>query len=141
MWTPRTPRRSVSSTSRSGKLEELVADPDDSFPADWQAQVAAWPQPERDSLFEVVFTSGTTADPKGVMLTHGNILETAGAFERLVELRHHAAVSILPLSHLFEQAPVLFYATAIGAEVATFARATRASSWRPCASCVPRSWS
>ena len=100
-----------------GKLEELVADPDDSFPADWQAQVEAWPQPGRDSLFEIVFTSGTTADPKGVMLNHGNILETAGAFERLLELKHHRAVGILPLSHLFEQAPVLFYAAAIGAEV------------------------
>ncbi len=99
------------------QLEELVDDPDDAFPADWQAQVEAWPSPDRDTLFEIVFTSGTTADPKGVMLTHGNILETAGAFERLIELRHHRAVSILPLSHLFEQAPVLFYATAIGAEL------------------------
>ena len=99
------------------QLEDLVGDADAGFPPDWQAQVAAWPQPDRDSLFEVVFTSGTTADPKGVLLTHGNILETAGAFERLIELRHHRTVSILPLSHLFEQAPVLFYATAIGAEV------------------------
>ena len=99
------------------KLEDLVADPDDSFPTDWQTQVESWPQPERDSLFEIVFTSGTTADPKGVMLSHGNILETAGSFERLLELKHHRAVGILPLSHLFEQAPVLFYATAIGAEV------------------------
>ena len=99
------------------QLEDLVADPDDSFPADWQAQVEGWPQPDRETLFEIVFTSGTTADPKGVMLSHGNILETAGAFERLIELRHHRAVGILPLSHLFEQAPVLFYATAIGAEV------------------------
>jgi long-chain acyl-CoA synthetase len=99
------------------QLEDIVADADASFPADWEAQVSAWPQPDRDSLFEIVFTSGTTADPKGVMLTHGNILETAGAFERLIELRHHRTVSILPLSHLFEQAPALFYATAIGAEV------------------------
>jgi long-chain acyl-CoA synthetase len=99
------------------QLEDLVGDEDDTFAADWQAQVEAWPGPDRDTLFEIVFTSGTTADPKGVMLTHGNILETAGAFERLIELRHHRSVSILPLSHLFEQAPVLFYATAIGAEL------------------------
>ncbi|HKZ90877.1 MAG TPA: AMP-binding protein, partial [Candidatus Limnocylindrales bacterium] len=99
------------------KLEELVADPDGSFPADWESQVAAWPAPDRDSLFEVIFTSGTTADPKGVLLTHGNILETMAAFGSLLEPRHQRAVSILPLSHLFEQAPVLFYATSIGAEV------------------------
>jgi long-chain acyl-CoA synthetase len=99
------------------RLEELVGEPDEDFPADWEAQVAGWPAPDRDSLFEVIFTSGTTADPKGVMLTHGNILETIAAFGRMVEARHQRAVSILPLSHLFEQAPVLFYATSIGAEV------------------------
>jgi long-chain acyl-CoA synthetase len=99
------------------QLEELVAEPDGAFPADWETQLAAWPAPTRDSLFEVIFTPGTTADPKGVMLTHGNILETIAAFARMVAPRHQRAVSILPLSHLFEQAPVLFYATSIGAEV------------------------
>ena len=99
------------------KLEDLVADPDETFPADWEAQVGAWPAPDRDSLFEVIFTSGTTADPKGVLLTHGNILASMAAFGSLLEPRHQRAVSILPLSHLFEQAPVLFYATSIGAEV------------------------
>jgi long-chain acyl-CoA synthetase len=99
------------------KLEELVADADSTFPVDWEAQLAAWPAPDRESLFEVIFTSGTTADPKGVLLTHGNILESIAAFGTLLEPRHQRAVSILPLSHLFEQAPVLFYATSIGAEV------------------------
>lgn len=99
------------------QLADLTADPDDSFPDDWQGQMEGWEPPDRSSLFEVVFTSGTTADPKGVMLTHGNILATIEAFSSLVGQRHQRAVSILPLSHLFEQAPLLFYATAIGAEV------------------------
>jgi long-chain acyl-CoA synthetase len=98
-------------------LEDLTAEPDDGFPDDWKAQVDGWPAPDRDSLFEIVFTSGTTADPKGVLITHGNVLETMASFGTLVSQRHHRAVSILPLSHLFEQAPVLFYATSIGAEV------------------------
>ena len=98
-------------------LADLTAEPDASFPADWAEQVAAWPRPVRDSLFEVVFTSGTTADPKGVLLDHGNLLATIEVFERLLPPRHHRAVSILPLSHLFEQAQVLFYATMLGAEV------------------------
>ena len=68
-------------------------------------------------ISDIIFTSGTTADPKGVMLTHGNILETIAAFAQMVSPRHQRAVSILPLAHLFEQAPVLFYATSIGAEV------------------------
>ena len=99
------------------KLEDLTAEPDETFPDDWQSQVESWPSPDRDSLFEVVFTSGTTADPKGVMLTHGNILETIASFGSLLEERHQRAVSILPLSHLFEQAPILFYGASIGAEV------------------------
>lgn len=99
------------------QLSELTADPDPSFPEDWQIQVDSWAPPDRDSLFEVVFTSGTTADPKGVLLTHGNILATIEAFSALIVQRHQRAVSILPLSHLFEQAPLLFYATSIGAEV------------------------
>jgi long-chain acyl-CoA synthetase len=99
------------------RLEELVGEPDASFPHDWEAQVRSWPAPGRDSLFEVIFTSGTTADPKGVMLTHGNVLESIAAFGKMVASAHQRAVSILPLSHLFEQAPMLFYATSIGAEV------------------------
>jgi long-chain acyl-CoA synthetase len=99
------------------RLEDLTADPDASFPDDWEAQVASWPAPTAHSLFEVVFTSGTTADPKGVLLTHGNVLETIALFSHLIDGRHQRAVSILPLSHLFEQAPVLFYGTSIGAEV------------------------
>jgi long-chain acyl-CoA synthetase len=99
------------------RLEDLTADPDDAFPDDWASQLDGWERPDRSTLFEIVFTSGTTADPKGVMLTHGNILATIEAFSRLLEERHHRAVSILPLSHLFEQAPVLFYGTSIGAEL------------------------
>lgn len=98
-------------------LADLTSEPDGSFPDDWQAQVEAWPKPDRESIFEIVFTSGTTADPKGVLLTHGNILESIAAFGDLLEARHQRAVSILPLSHLFEQAPILFYGASIGAEV------------------------
>ncbi len=99
------------------KLAELTADPGADWPDDWEAQVLAWPLPTRDSLFEVHFTSGTTAEPKGVLLTHGNLLETMAMFSRLLDHRHLRAVSILPLSHLLEQISTLFYGTMIGAEV------------------------
>jgi long-chain acyl-CoA synthetase len=99
------------------KLADLTADPDPGWPDDWEAQVTSWPRPTLESLFEIHFTSGTTADPKGVLLTHGNLLYTIGMFARLFELRHLRAVSILPLSHLLEQASTLFYGTMLGAEV------------------------
>lgn len=99
-------------------LADLVAEPDDDWPHDWESQVRSWPQPDRDSLFEIHFTSGTTAEPKGVLLTHGNFLASMGMFSRLFHNRHLRAVSILPLSHLLEQVSTLYYGTLLGAEVA-----------------------
>jgi long-chain acyl-CoA synthetase len=99
------------------KLAELTADPDEGWPHDWEAQLAAWQPPDRDSLLEIHFTSGTTAAPKGVLLTHGNMLETMGMFAQLLHLRHLRLVSILPLSHLLEQVSTLFFGTMLGAEV------------------------
>jgi len=98
-------------------LDELTADRDDAFPADWEAQLDSWPKPVRGDLYQIVYTSGTTSAPKGVMLTHGNMLSTIEVCKALLPPRPLRVVSLLPLSHLFEQAPVLMYGTMIGAEV------------------------
>jgi long-chain acyl-CoA synthetase len=90
---------------------------DEPFPADWQQQVEAWEQPTRDTLFEVIYTSGTTGMPKGVMLNHGAILSTLETIGKILPPREHRTVSLLPASHLFDQAPVLFFGTMIGAEI------------------------
>ncbi len=101
-------------------LDALTAEADEGdedFPPDWQAQLDAWPRPTRGDLLEIVYTSGTTSDPKGVQLTHGTMLSTLEVCRVILPPRHHRLVSILPLSHLFEQAIVLFYGTLLGAEV------------------------
>ena len=98
-------------------LDELTADPDDTFPADWEAQVEAWPKPRSDAIFELVFTSGTTGTPKGVMLAHDNVLASVGAMHRVIPPIEHRVVSLLPLSHLFEQAVALYYALDVGADI------------------------
>ena len=111
-------------------VEALSADPpheradhtdegaiDDPFPADWEAQVDGWPRPTRDTLFEVIYTSGTTGLPKGVMLTHGQILSTLEAISKILPPREHRTVSLLPASHLFDQAPILFFGMSIGADI------------------------
>jgi long-chain acyl-CoA synthetase len=111
-------------------IESLSADPphqsaaggdeggiDEAFPDDWEAQLDAWPRPTRDTLFEVIYTSGTTGMPKGVMLNHGTILSTLESISKILPHRHHRTVSLLPASHLFDQAPVLFYGTMIGADI------------------------
>ncbi len=51
----------------------------------------------------IVFTSGTTADPKGVVLTQRNILADAEAALRVVHVRPDwRFLSVLPLSHMYE---------------------------------------
>jgi long-chain acyl-CoA synthetase len=71
---------------------------------------------DRRDVLEVVFTSGTTADPKGVVLTHGNILANLETLEP--EIRKYLKyerffhpirfLNLLPLSHVFGQFLGLF---------------------------------
>jgi len=101
-------------------VDDLSAEPapdDPLFPPDWEARQAAWHRPGADETFELVFTSGTTGTPKGVMLTHDNVVASIESFHRIVPPMEHRIVSLLPLSHLLEQAVGVFYAISVGASV------------------------
>lgn len=57
-----------------------------------------------DDLAEIVFTSGTTGEPKGAMLSHGNILSNAEAARQIFPIGpKQRLLSFIPLSHMFEQ--------------------------------------
>jgi long-chain acyl-CoA synthetase len=66
----------------------------------------------------IVFTSGTTADPKGVVLTQGNLLSNAEAALRVVDVHPDwRFLSVLPLSHMYELTGGLLAPLAKGAGV------------------------
>jgi long-chain acyl-CoA synthetase len=101
-------------------LDELCADPapgDETFPPDWEARLAGWERPRPDEVWDIIFTSGTTGAPKGVMIAHDNLLATLAAIGPVIPPIRHRVVSVLPLSHLFEQAIGLIYALSVGSDI------------------------
>ena len=70
----------------------------------------------RDDVAEIIFTSGATAEPKGVIITHRNILANIVPIEReMAKYRKYARpfmpirfLNLLPLSHMFGQAMATF---------------------------------
>jgi long-chain acyl-CoA synthetase len=79
----------------------------------------------REDAVQIVFTSGTTGEPKGVVITHGNILANLEPIEREIQkyLRYERIfhplrfLNLLPLSHVFGQFMGIFVPPLIGATV------------------------
>uniref|UniRef100_A0A8C4EC46 Long-chain-fatty-acid--CoA ligase n=1 Tax=Dicentrarchus labrax TaxID=13489 RepID=A0A8C4EC46_DICLA len=68
--------------------------------------------PNPEDLAIVCFTSGTTGNPKGAMLTHGNVISNTAAFIKITQVHcmldlHDIHVSYLPLAHMFERVGVV----------------------------------
>lgn len=76
--------------------DELLTEPDVSVGA-------VRPEVKGDSLASLIFTSGTTGNPKGVMLTHKNLTSMVSKLSSLFTLyKHDKLLSVLPLHHTFE---------------------------------------
>ena len=81
--------------------------------------------PREDDLAALVYTSGTTGKPKGVMLTHKNVLSNVKAVvHRMSPVLSDVFLSFLPLSHTFERTAGYYLPVAAGACVA-FSRSVK----------------
>jgi long-chain acyl-CoA synthetase len=74
----------------------------------------------RDDVACFIYTSGTGGNPKGVMLTHGNILANVAGAHGVLEtlgLDDEVFLSFLPLSHAYEHTAGQFLPMAVGAQI------------------------
>jgi long-chain acyl-CoA synthetase len=101
-------------------LEELkVAGGTPALPPDWQGAIG------REDILQIVFTSGTTAEPKGVVITHGNVLANIAPLDLEMQryLKYERWVhpvrflNLLPLSHVFGQFLGMFLPPLLGGTV------------------------
>ena len=93
--------------SPEAPVPDLFGDASERGPAD---------DPSREDLAEIIFTSGATAEPKGVRITHANVLANIVPVEReVVKYARYGRpffplrfLNLLPLSHMFGQAMATF---------------------------------
>src|SRR6202453_2512644 len=95
--------------SLAGDLDSMFA----AGPAEFQPVV-----PNDDDLAALLYTSGTTADPKGVMLTHANLVGEPNSVLAVVKIGPtDAPLGILPMFHVLAQMANLFLPLFNGARV------------------------
>ncbi len=84
----------------------------------WDNALSA-PCPDRTDLATLIYTSGTTGFPKGVMLTHDNMLsDVAAGIAGVPVFEDDLFLSFLPTSHAFERTVGHFLPAACGSEIA-----------------------
>ncbi|SDI42900.1 AMP-dependent synthetase/ligase [Natribacillus halophilus] len=84
---------------------------------DWEER---WKAIAEDQLMTIIHTSGTTGEPKGVMLSHENFLSNMKAIQFwLIELKpEDVQLSYLPLSHVFERLAGHYMPLSVGTTIA-----------------------
>ncbi len=123
-WQPLVPLRSQLTTVQRVVSVQSIANVSD----EWLCSVSAWvpagaaklqhAEAEPHELASIVYTSGTTGNPKGVMLSHHNILWNAHSAAHAVAVYpSDVFLSFLPLSHTFERTAGYYLAMICGAQV------------------------
>jgi long-subunit acyl-CoA synthetase (AMP-forming) len=98
-------------------LDELEQKGDDGFDFD-----AAWKAIEPNDILTLIYTSGTTGNPKGVQITHANIIETVRSYAQIVDFPDGGRiVSYLPMAHVAERNVSHYLPMAFGFQVTSVA--------------------
>jgi long-chain acyl-CoA synthetase len=101
----------------SGMAGVIVADLDLSASAHAES-LASIGETSPDTPAVILYTSGTTADPKGVVLSHGNLIaERDAAFQAVTVSEQDRVLGVLPLFHALAQLANLLLPLAVGARV------------------------
>ncbi len=116
VMTSATAEQQATPAKSTGTPPDLAGDLDSIFaagPGDFEPVV-----PGNDDLAALLYTSGTTADPKGVMLTHANLLGEASSVLSVIKIdSRDALLGILPMFHVLAQMANLFLPLFNGARV------------------------
>ena len=84
---------------------------------------STWPAAEENDIATIIYTSGTTGTPKGVILSHRNIIANVEAVgdalrEHYGAMKSEVFLSFLPLAHIYERSAGFFLPLRIGAAIA-----------------------
>lgn len=94
-----------SQNNRIINYKSLIEEGKALYPARKEEIEKVFEQVKRDDICTLIYTSGTTGVPKGVMLSHGNIMSNAESGVSMIKFIDHrdSYLSFLPLSHVFER--------------------------------------
>jgi long-chain acyl-CoA synthetase len=122
-------------------LDELEARAEEGF--DFES---AWRAVEPENVLTLIYTSGTTGPPKGVQITHANLMAAARSFDGIIQFPDGARViSYLPMAHIAERACTQYLPMTFGfsttdcpdpRQVAAYLPEVRPTWWFS----VPRVW-
>src|SRR3954454_19007066 len=100
-------------------LEELEKKGEEASDFDFDA---AWQAVEPDDVLTLIYTSGTTGNPKGVQISHRNIVETVRSYAQIVDFPDGGRiVSYLPMAHIAERNVSHYLPMVFGFEVTSIA--------------------
>lgn len=107
----------VPTEERVLRFSDVVAEGEQLASAEERRQkfIAMASRVHADDLLTLIYTSGTTGNPKGVMLTHGNLMSNiAGSLEVIDITEKDTFLSYLPMCHSYERMTGYYFAFSVG---------------------------